>query len=142
MSSVHPEFIETPGFGEEMGNAYHHAQAFKLGNRIELSGHAGWTDPLGRQFPDDPHEQVRTTFDNIERTLNATGSSWREVVSLTSYHAPSTPGEAIDAAILTQIGEELRRRMGRRRPIWTAVGAGLVSPEMRIEIAVTAIVET
>jgi enamine deaminase RidA (YjgF/YER057c/UK114 family) len=40
------------------------------------------------------------------------------------------------------MARELRRRMGARAPIWTAVGApALGDPHMRVEIQVTAFVD-
>lgn len=136
-----PEFMDTPGYGEDMGATFHYSQVVRIGNRVETSGQGGWTDTSGRVFPDDVREEVVVAFDNVERALNAAGASWKDVVSLTSYHA-TEGGNAgsIDPAILKQMVDEMKRRAPQRRPIWTAVGAGLASPRMHIEIAVTAIV--
>jgi enamine deaminase RidA (YjgF/YER057c/UK114 family) len=136
-----PEFFDPPGYAETMGDTFHFSQAVKVGNRIETSGHGGWLDATGRTFPDTIEEEIAITFENLERTLNEAGASWKDVISLTSYHATAdgTAG-SIDPAVLEQITEELRRRGPDRRPIWTAVGTGLATPEMHIEISVTAIV--
>jgi enamine deaminase RidA (YjgF/YER057c/UK114 family) len=134
------EFSDPPGFRETMGTTFHYSQAVKVGNRIEISGQGGWTDTTGRTFPDDVAAEVAVAFDNVEHVLNAAGSSWKDVVSLTSYHVPSGPNGSIDPGVLEQIVGELKRRAPSRRPIWTAVATGLASPDMNIEIAVTAVV--
>ena len=135
-----PEFFDPPGYAETMGETFHFSQAVKIGNRIETSGHGGWLDPTGRTFPPTVAEEVAIAFENLEVTLNEAGSSWKDVISLTSYHADANGvGSSIDPAVLEQMTEELKRRTPNQRPIWTAVGTGLAAPDMHIEIHVTAI---
>jgi enamine deaminase RidA (YjgF/YER057c/UK114 family) len=139
--ATRPEFIDTPGYGERMGPDYHYSQAVRIGNRIEISGQGGWTDEAGSEFPDDIRQEVLSAFDNVERTLNAAGASWKDVVTVTSYHVSSDKDAiGIDGNVLGQMIEEFGKRMPDRRPVWTTVGAsGLASPKMHIELAVTAI---
>jgi enamine deaminase RidA (YjgF/YER057c/UK114 family) len=136
MSEV--EFFATPGYGETQIENLHYSQAVKIGNRVEISGQGGWDDEFS--FPDDLEEEIVRAFDNVERTLATAGASWRDVISVTSYHVVSEP--AAFAAHNRVITDQFRTRMGDRAPIWTEIGVtALGAPKMRIEIVVTAVIE-
>lgn len=132
------EFYTTPGYGESFLAQRHYHQAVRVGDRVEISGQGGWDDNL--LFAEDLQDEIRRTFDNVERVLAPAGASWRDVIAVHSYHvwngADSTP-ESHNSVMV----EQFRRRMGDRAPIWTEIGvAALAAPQMRIEIRVTAIV--
>jgi enamine deaminase RidA (YjgF/YER057c/UK114 family) len=133
------EFFDTPGYGARMREAFHYSQVVRIGDRIEASGQGGWTDDW--QFPEALRDEIVQAFDNVERTLNAAGASWKDVVSVTSYHLaidkeqPGIEPEANEVMV-----EQFRARMPERPPLWTGLGvAKLGDPNMRVEIVVTAI---
>ncbi len=115
----------------------HYSQAVRIGDRVEISGQGGWDDDLN--FPDDLEEEIVRAFDNVERTLALAGATWRDVISVDSFHVPTSPdfiGEVHNRVMV----EQLRERMGDRSPIWTQIGvAALGAPGMRVEIRVTAV---
>ncbi len=115
----------------------HYSQAVRIGDRVEISGQGGWDDDLN--FPDDLEEEIVRAFDNVERTLALAGATWRDVISVDSFHVPTSPdfiGEDHNRVMV----EQLRERMGDRSPIWTQIGvAALGAPRMRVEIRVAAV---
>jgi enamine deaminase RidA (YjgF/YER057c/UK114 family) len=129
-----PEFFVTPGYGERQLDRLHYSQAVRIGNRIETSGQGGWSDDW--QFPESRHDEIVRAFDNVARTLATAGASWADVVSVSSWHT-----HLGDEDFQSVVGE-LRARIPSHAPIWTCVGVTrLGHPKMRIEIAVTAVVE-
>jgi enamine deaminase RidA (YjgF/YER057c/UK114 family) len=133
-----PEFFVTPGFGEKLGESFFYQQAVRIGDRVEISGQGGWTDEL--DFPEDIGAEIRLAFENVERTLQTAGASWRDVVSVVSYHVPLDESPAIESAAFDVMNEQFRLRMPDRPPIWTAVAVPKLGiGPMRIEIAVAAI---
>lgn len=132
------QLFTTPGYGENLLAERHYHQAVRIGDRVEISGQGGWDDDLN--FPESLEDEIVAAFDNVERTLAATGASWRDVVHVNSYHvlAPQQDFDAHNAVVIDQ----LRERMPDRAPIWTETGVtALGAPQIRIEIRVTAVVE-
>ncbi|WP_410809448.1 RidA family protein [Micromonospora sp. 067-2] len=133
-----PEFFATPGYGDSMRANLHYSQALRIGDRVEISGQGGWDDDI--TFPESLEAEIIRAFDNVERTLATAGATWRDVVSVHSYHIPES-AEQIGQAQTRVMVEQFRKRMGDRAPIWTQIGvSALGAPKMRIEIRVTAIV--
>jgi len=131
-------FHLTPGYGDWALTNLHYHQALRIGNRVEISGQGGWHDDL--TFPESLEEEIVTAFDNVERTLAEAGATWRDVVSVESFHLPAAPDSIGDAHNRVMV-EQFRARMGDRAPIWTQLGVtALGAPKMRVEIRVTAIV--
>jgi enamine deaminase RidA (YjgF/YER057c/UK114 family) len=132
-------FFVTPGYGDRQRRNLHYSQAVRHGNRVETSGQGGWDDTW--RFPKAVRDEVIQAFDNVERTLTVAGASWRHVISVHSYHVPDSDG-TIGEDHLTTMAEQFRRRMGDRAPLWTCIGvAALANPSMRVEIAVTAVID-
>jgi enamine deaminase RidA (YjgF/YER057c/UK114 family) len=132
-----PEFFATPGYGDTQLAAMHYQQALRIGDRVEISGQGGWDDHFN--FPTGLEEEIVRAFDNVERTLELAGATWRDVVSVNSYHVPESDVSIGDGHNRVMV-EQFRARMGDRAPIWTQVGvAALGAPKMRVEIRVTAI---
>jgi enamine deaminase RidA (YjgF/YER057c/UK114 family) len=105
--------------------------AVSTGGQLHVSGHTG-EDPDGR-FPDEMEAQIRGTFRNLTETLEAAGSGWPDVVSMTSYHVGLRGHEE---EVLRIAGEFI----GKPFPAWTAVGVTeLWPPEALIEIACIAV---
>jgi enamine deaminase RidA (YjgF/YER057c/UK114 family) len=132
-----PEFFVTPGYGDTQLTNMRYSQAVRIGDRVEISGQGGWDDHFN--FPEDLTEEIVQAFDNVERTLALAGTTWRDVVSVTSYHVSDsnvTIGDDHNRVMVQQF----RQRMGDRAPIWTEVGVAVLgAPKMRVEIVVTAI---
>ena len=132
------EFFITPGFGEMAREKLHYNQALRIGDRVEISGQGGWNDDV--RFPDVLDDEIVRAFDNVQRVLAAAGATWRDVVTVDSYHVPVEDDEIGDAHTRVMV-EQFRKRMGDRAPIWTQIGvAALGAPKMRVEIKVSAIV--
>jgi enamine deaminase RidA (YjgF/YER057c/UK114 family) len=137
MSKV--KFIVTPGYGDRNLKKFHYSQAVKVGNRIEISGQGGWNDDW--EFPDSIEEEIYQAFKNVERTLKIAGASWKDVITVNSYHVP-TAADCIGDEQLTAMTDQFRKYMGERAPVWTCVGVpALGDPKMRVEISATAIIE-
>ncbi len=137
--SQQPTFFVTPGdntvtaFQEQN----HYSQAVRVGDRVEISGQGGWDEDIS--FPDDLEEEIVKAFDNVEMILAEAGATWADVISVDSYHVPTADDEIGD--VHTRVmAEQMRARMGERRPIWTEIGvAALGAPGMRVEIKVAAV---
>lgn len=137
MSSA--SFFVTPGYGDRQRQNLHYSQAVRYGNRVEISGQGGWDDNW--RFPESVRDEVIQAFDNVERTLATAGASWRQVISVHSYHVPDADGTIGQDHIAT-MAEQFRQRMGERAPLWTCIGvAALANPRMRVEIQVVAVVD-
>ena len=134
-----PEFFATPGYGDTQLVNMHYSQAVRIGGHIEISGQGGWDDHFN--FPADIADEIVAAFDNVERTLATAGATWRDVVSVNSYHVAETNVSIGDEHNRVMV-EQFRKRMGERAPIWTQIGvATLGAPKMRVEIRVTAVVD-
>lgn len=134
------EFFVTPGYGQSALAERHYHQAVRIGDRVEISGQGGWDDDLN--FPESLEDEIVQAFENVERTLAAAGASWRDVVQVNSYHVLKEPDENFDAHNEVMFAQ-LRQWMPDRPPIWTEIGVtALGAPKMRIEIRVTAVVES
>jgi enamine deaminase RidA (YjgF/YER057c/UK114 family) len=131
-------FFATPGYGDRQLQNFHYSQAVRYGDRIETAGQGGWDD--NARCPESVRDEVIQAFDNVERTLATAGASWRDVVSVHSYHVPDANGQ-IGSEHLDTMVQQFRQRMGDRAPVWTCVGvAALAGPQMRVEIQVVAVV--
>jgi enamine deaminase RidA (YjgF/YER057c/UK114 family) len=138
MSDV--EFFVTPGFGEKVRETLHYSQAVRIGNRVEISGQGGWDDDVN--FPESLEDEIVRAFENVERVLAAAGASWRDVVHMNSYHVASEP-DTIGNAHNDVMAAQLRKWMPDRAPIWTQTGVTVLgAPKMRVEIRVTAVIQS
>lgn len=132
-----PRFFATPGYGDTARESLHYSQAVRIGRRVETSGQGGWDDDF--TLADTLEEEIIRAFDNVARTLETAGATWRDVIHVNSYHrADSGVIGAEDNRVMV---EQFRLRMGDRKPIWTQTGVtafGLAG--MHVEIRVTAII--
>jgi enamine deaminase RidA (YjgF/YER057c/UK114 family) len=134
-----PIFFDTPGFGEIARAQYSLSMAVRIGDRVEISGHGGWDDDFTFSV-ESLEAEIEKTFDNIEKTLNAAGAAWGDVVSVHTYHVPTAEG-SIGEDHMSAVADQLRKRAGGHLPVWTALGVkALGIPEMHIEVEVVAIV--
>jgi enamine deaminase RidA (YjgF/YER057c/UK114 family) len=99
------------------------------GEWIFVAGTTGF-DYAQMTIVEDPAEQARQAFRNIEKALAEAGGTLADVVRVRYY----VPDAADWPAIVAVLGEVF----GTIRPAATALFCGLVDPRMKIEIEVTA----
>jgi len=113
-----------------METRYGYSRAVVDGDWVFVAGTTGFDYAAGT-ISDDPAEQTRQTFRNIEAALSEAGASLADVVRARYIVADGDDWEAVGAVL----GETLKDI----RPAATAVIAGLVDPRMKVEIEVTAL---
>jgi enamine deaminase RidA (YjgF/YER057c/UK114 family) len=106
-----------------------YSRAVVDGDWIFVAGTTGF-DYARMTIAEDPAEQVRQAFRNIQKALAETGASLADVVRVRYY----VPNAADWPMIVPMLGEVF----GSIRPAATALICGLVDPRMKIEIEVTA----
>ena len=106
-----------------------YSRAVVDGDWIFVAGTTGF-DYAQMTIVDDPAEQARQAFRNIEKALAEAGARLGDVVRVKYY----VPDPADWPAIVPVLGEAF----GTIRPAATALICGLVDPRMKVEIEVTA----
>jgi len=128
-----PVFFPPFDASEPPDAPYAYSQAVRIGDRVETSGQGGWDD--AQTFPASLADEIARAFDNLGQILEDAGAAWSDVVGIESWHLP------LDDATFTLMAAQLRVRMPRHRPTWTALAVpGFGLPGMRVEIRATAIV--
>lgn len=116
--------------GSKFEALYGHSRAVAVGNLVFVAGSTGYDYKTGT-ISDDPAEQTRQTFRNIESALNEVGSSFSDVVQLVTYF--------VDKADWDAIGGVLKEQLEGVHPVNAGVQTGLILPEMKVEISATAV---
>jgi enamine deaminase RidA (YjgF/YER057c/UK114 family) len=106
-----------------------YSRAVVQGDWCFVAGTTGRNPDTGA-MPDDVRDQVRNAFRIIDAALNEAGFSMRDVVRATYY--------ITDISYHDIIAPLLGERFGDIRPAATLLVAGLIRPEMKVEIEVTA----
>jgi enamine deaminase RidA (YjgF/YER057c/UK114 family) len=106
-----------------------YSRAVVDGEWVFVAGTTGF-DYSQMTISEDPAEQARQAFRNIEKALAEAGGTLADVVRVRYY----VPNAADWPAIVPLLGEVF----GAIRPAATALICGLVDPRMKIEIEVTA----
>jgi enamine deaminase RidA (YjgF/YER057c/UK114 family) len=106
-----------------------YSRAVVDGEWVFVAGTTGF-DYAAMTIAEDPVEQARQAFRNIESALAEAGTSLADVVRV-RYYVPDINDWP---AIVPVLGEFF----GAIRPAATALVCGLVDPRMKIEIEVTA----
>jgi len=106
-----------------------YSRAVVDGERVFVAGTTGF-DYAAMTIAEDPIEQARQAFRNIEKALGEAGAKLSDVVRVRYY----VPDLADWPVIVPVLGEAF----GSIRPAATALVCGLVDPRMKIEIEVTA----
>jgi enamine deaminase RidA (YjgF/YER057c/UK114 family) len=106
-----------------------YSRAVADGEWVFVAGTTGF-DYAQMTIAEDPAEQARQAFRNIETALTEAGATLADVVRVRYY----VPAIADWPAIMPVLGEVF----GAIRPAATALVCGLVDPRMKIEIEVTA----
>jgi len=109
------------------------SQAIRHGGMVYLSG-AVPLDPETGDLPGDGvGEQTRQVLENLEAVLEAAGSSMDDVVRARVF--------LTDMDGFGELNEVYEEFFGKPYPARTAVRAEMASPEIKVEIDVTAAVE-
>ncbi len=106
-----------------------YSRAVVQGDWCFVAGTTGY-DYAAMVMPEALEDQARNALATIEKALGEGGFAMSDVVRVTYYLA--------DAAFWTPVGPVLGSVFGIIRPAATCIVTGLVTPEMKIEIEVTA----
>ncbi|WP_105430473.1 RidA family protein [Neorhizobium sp. T6_25] len=96
---------------------------------VYVSGTTGY-DYARMEMPEDAAAQTRNTLGTIEKALKEAGSGLKDIVRVRYY--------LTDMADYDAIVQVLGETFSEIRPAATMVVCGLTTPEMKIEIEVTA----
>jgi len=106
-----------------------YSRAVLDGDFVFVSGTTGF-DYATMTISEDPAEQARQTFRNIQAALQKAGSSLDDAVRVT-YYMPN-------AADWPKIYPVFKEFLAESRPASSALICGLIDPRMKIEIEITA----
>jgi enamine deaminase RidA (YjgF/YER057c/UK114 family) len=116
---------------DEMEPVSHYCHATRAGDRVWVSGTVGVRSD--GTIPEDTAEQFQVAIDTVDRCLKAAGAEARHVVKVTVLLTDIT-----DRAVINPIRQAY---FGEHRPASTLFEvSALVSPEMKVEIEVEAVV--
>ena len=73
------------GDKRQQERSYSPAVKTKGGTTIYLAGYGGLQDDSGKTFPNDFDAQVRVTFEHMRKTLERTGGSLNDIVTMTVF---------------------------------------------------------
>lgn len=107
-----------------------YSRALVDGDWAFVAGTTGY-DPETRIMPESAADQARNALTLIARTLDGAGFAMADVVRATYYFT--------DAAYWDEVGPVLGEAFGEIRPAASALIVGLIKPEMKVEIEVTAL---
>lgn len=116
--------------GSPFEKAVGYSRAVVEGDWCFVAGTTGY-DPATRVMPESAAEQARNALKVIEAALGEAGFALSDVVRATYYFT--------DAAYWDEVGPTLGAAFGEIRPAASAIVVGLVKPEMKVEIEVTAL---
>lgn len=106
-----------------------YSRAVVDGAMVYVSGTTGY-DYATMTMPDDAGQQARNAFGTIARALEEAGSSLRDVLRVRYYITDMAHYDAL-VAVAGEVFAQIR-------PAATMVVCGLTTPEMKLEIEVTA----
>ncbi|MGV3768549.1 MAG: RidA family protein [Sphingobium phenoxybenzoativorans] len=107
-----------------------YSRAVVQGDWCFVAGTTGY-DPETKAMPESVADQAANALKVIGKALEQAGFSFEDVVRATYY--------ITDPAYWDQIGPVLGGTFGSIRPAATCLVSGLIKPEMKIEIEVTAL---
>lgn len=116
--------------GSKFEQLYGHSRAVAVGDLIFVAGTVGF-DYEKDTISEDPAEQTRQTFRNIENALGEVDASFADVVQIVTYYTNQDDWDAI--------GEALHEQLKDVRPVNAGVRVDLIDPRMKVEISATAV---
>ena len=122
--------INPPGT-EKVYEKLQFSQAVQVDNTVWVSGQVGM-DEAGLAG-DGIEAQARLAFQNLQRVLEAAGSSLDDIVELVSFHTSMNA--------IRDFGKVKAEFIKQNYPAWTAVGVTeLAFPQLLVEIKATAVI--
>ncbi|MDE0590995.1 RidA family protein [Halocynthiibacter sp. C4] len=115
--------------GSEFEKSVGYSRAVVKGNLCFVSGTTGY-DYETMKMPESVADQARNCLKTIESTLDEGGFQMSDVVRV-QY-------TIVDSALYEELAPVLGEVFSEIRPAATMVVAGLIRPEMKVEIEVTA----
>ena len=115
--------------GSPFEGEYAYSRAVVQGDWCFVAGTTGY-DYASMTMPEDPGEQMANALRTVRRVLGEAGFGLADVVRTVVY--------LTDPADHPAMGPALRAAFGEMRPANSTVVCGLVRPEMKVEIEVTA----
>lgn len=116
--------------GSPFERAFGYSRAVVDGDLVFISGTTGY-DYATMTMPEDPAEQTRNIFKTVETVLKDAGSSMQQILRAQYFVTDRSYCEPV----LAVCGEVL----GNIRPAGAVyIVAGLLRPEMKVEIEITA----
>ncbi len=116
---------------DEMAPVSHYCHVTRAGDRVWVSGTVGVRSD--GTIPEDTEEQFQVAIDTVDRCLKAAGAEARHVVKVTVLLTDISDRAAINPIRQAYFGEH--------RPASTLFEvSALVSPKMKVEIEVEAVV--
>ncbi|MFN7026583.1 MAG: RidA family protein [Pseudorhizobium sp.] len=106
-----------------------YSRAVVDGDMVYVSGTTGY-DYARMEMPEDVARQTRNALGTIEKALREAGSSLNDVVRVRYY--------ITDMADYDAIVDVLGQAFAEIRPAATMLVCGLTTPEMKVEVEVTA----
>ena len=106
-----------------------YARAVVVDGWVFMSGTTGF-DPVTKELPTDVEAQAENCFRNIAAALAQAGTSLENIVRVLIF--------VRNAEDFQRIIPIIRQHCGAARPANTTVFAQMVTPEMKVEIEVTA----
>jgi 2-iminobutanoate/2-iminopropanoate deaminase len=103
--------------------------ATKFGNLVFVAGQTG-RDPETGELGKDIREQTRNVLERIQKVLRAAGTSLDNVLTATSY--------VTERENLPAYNEEYAKYFPANKPARTSIVTALGSPDLLVEITVTA----
>ena len=88
--------------GSKFEELYGHCRAVAVGDLVFIAGTTGYNYETGA-ISDDPAEQTRQTFRNIEKALDEVGASFSDVVQLVTYYVNPGDWDAIGGVLKEQL---------------------------------------
>lgn len=117
--------------GDDQARSMGFSQAVVANGFVFVSGQVGYTQ--AGDLPDDLAEEIRLACVRIGAILENAGSSWHQVVQVTSYHTDPTKMLEFAEAKKSFTNPEVP-------PAWTAVGiSALGDPRTQVEVEVVAV---
>jgi enamine deaminase RidA (YjgF/YER057c/UK114 family) len=111
-----------------------YSRAVKIGNVIEVAGTTALDENGDAVGIDDPYQQTKFIFAKIEKALISAGASLKDVVRTRMF--------VTDISRWKEIGRAHGEYFREIKPVATMVEIrSLISPEMLVEIEVTAIIK-
>lgn len=115
--------------GSKFENTMGYSRAVVQGDWCFVSGVTGY-DYTTMAMPDSIADQARNCFTTISKALAEAGFSMQDIARV-QY-------TVTDRSLVDELVPELGEALGDIRPAATMIIAGLIRPEMKVEIEVTA----